>query len=101
LVITAVELMPVFQHDPDEGDYWGYMTLSFFSPHQGYASVSSAEETADEFKAMVKSLHQVGIEVIVDVAYNHTTEAGLDGPTYSYRGICNSSYYLLDESMTH
>jgi glycogen operon protein len=101
LGITAVELMPVFQYDPDEGNYWGYMPLSFFSPHQGYASVSSAEETADEFKTMVKALHQAGIEVILDVVYNHTTEAGADGPTYSYRGICNSSYYLLDESMTH
>jgi glycogen operon protein len=101
LGITAVELMPVFQYDPDEGNYWGYMPLSFFSPHQGYASVSGAEETADEFKTMVKSLHQAGIEVILDVVYNHTTEAGADGPTYSYRGICNSSYYLLDESMTH
>ena len=50
---------------------------------------------------MVKALHQAGIEVILDVVYNHTTEAGADGPTYSYRGICNSSYYLLDESMTH
>jgi glycogen operon protein len=101
LGITAVELMPVFQYDPDEGNYWGYMPLSFFSPHQGYASVSSADETADEFKTMVKALHQAGIEVILDVVYNHTTEAGADGPTYSYRGICNSSYYLLDESMTH
>ncbi|MGD0290721.1 MAG: isoamylase [Candidatus Binataceae bacterium] len=101
LGITAVELMPVFQYDPDEGNYWGYMPLSFFSPHQDYASVSSAEETADEFEAMVKALHEAGIEVILDVVYNHTTEAGPDGPTYSYRGICNSSYYLLDESMTH
>ena len=101
LGITAVELMPVFQYDPDEDNYWGYMPLSFFSPHQGYASVSGAEETADEFKTMVKSLHQAGIEVILDVVYNHTTEAGPDGPTYCYRGICNSSYYLLDESLTH
>ena len=101
LGITAVELMPVFQYDPDEGNYWGYMPLSFFSPHQGYASVSGAEETADEFKTMVKALHEAGIELILDVVYNHTTEAGPDGPTYSYRGICNSSYYLLDESMTH
>ena len=101
LGITAVELMPVFQYDPDEGNYWGYMPLSFFSPHQGYASVSGAEETADEFKALVKALHAAGIEVILDVVYNHTTEAGPDGPTYSYRGICNSSYYLLDKSMTH
>ena len=101
LGITAFELMPVFQYDPDEGNYWGYMPLSFFSPHQGYASVSGAEETADEFRAMVKALHEAEIEVILDVVYNHSTEAGSDGPTYSYRGICNSSYYLLDKSMTH
>ena len=77
------------------------MPLSFFAPHQGYAVGPSATEVADEFKAMVKALHHAGIEVILDVVYNHTTEAGADGPTYSYRGICNSSYYLLDESMTH
>ena len=100
LGITAVELMPVFQYDPDEGNYWGYMPLSFFSPHQSYAA-ANATEAAAEFKTMVKALHQAGIEVILDVVYNHTTEAGLDGPTYSYRGICNSSYYLLDEGMTH
>jgi isoamylase len=101
LGITAVELMPVFQYDPDEGNYWGYMPLSFFAPHQGYAAVANAVEAANEFKAMVKALHQAGIEVILDVVYNHTTEAGPDGPTYSYRGICNSTYYLLDQGMTH
>jgi isoamylase len=101
LGITVVELMPVFQYDPEEGNYWGCMPLNFLSPHQGYAVVSSAAETMVEFKAMVKALHQAGIEVILDVVYNHTTEAGADGPTYSYRGICDSTYYLLDESMTH
>jgi isoamylase len=60
-----------------------------------------AVEAATEFKTMVKALHHAGIEVILDVVYNHTTEAGSNGPTYSYRGICNSSYYLLDKSMTH
>jgi isoamylase len=101
LGVTAVELMPIFQYDPDEGNYWGYMPLNFFSPHQGYSTNSPVAETVAEFKAMVKALHQAGIEVILDVVYNHTTEAGADGPTYSYRGICNSTYYLLDESMTH
>jgi isoamylase len=101
LGITAVELMPVFQRDPDEDNYWGYMPLNFFSPHQGYAVVSSAAEATFEFRAMVSALHQAGIEVILDVVYNHTAEAGVDGPTYCYRGICNTSYYLLDESMTH
>jgi isoamylase len=101
LGITAVELMPVFQYDPDEGDYWGYMPLNFFSPHQGYAVTSDAEAARSEFKAMVRALHDAGIEVILDVVYNHTTEAGADGPNYSYRGICNSTYYLLDPDMTH
>ena len=99
LGVTAVELMPVFQYDPDEGNYWGYMPLNFFSPHQGYAANLPVAEAAADFKAMVKALHRAGIEVILDVVYNHTTEAGADGPTYSYRGICNSTYYLLDESM--
>jgi isoamylase len=101
LGVTALELMPVFQYDPDEGNYWGYMPLNFFSPHQGYAANLAVAEAAVDFKAMVKELHRAGIEVILDVVYNHTTEAGADGPTYSYRGICNSTYYLLDESMTH
>jgi isoamylase len=101
LGITAVELMPVFQYDPDEGNYWGYMTLNFFSPHQAYAETSDAAGARAEFRDMVKALHRAGIEVILDVVYNHTTEAGADGPTYSYRGICNSSYYLLYSDMTH
>jgi isoamylase len=101
LGVTAVELMPIFQYDPNEGNYWGYMPLSFFAPHQDYATIPSAAAAASEFKTMVKALHQAGIEVILDVVYNHTTEAGFDGPTYSYRGICNSSYYLLDECMAH
>jgi isoamylase len=100
LGITAVELMPVFQHDPDEGNYWGYMPLNFFSPHQGYAVASDAVAARAEFKTMVKALHRAGIEVILDVVYNHTSEAGAEGPNYSYRGICNSSYYLLDTDMT-
>src|SRR5579864_4422236 len=91
LGVTAVELMPVFQYDPDEGNYWGYMPLSFFTPHQGYAAIANATEAAREFKTMVKALHQAGLEVILDVVYNHTTEAGAGGPTYCYRGICNSS----------
>jgi len=83
LGITAVELMPVFQHDPDEGNYWGYMPLNFFSPHQGYAAASDAVAARAEFKAMVKALHRAGIEVILDVVYNHTSEAGAEGPNYS------------------
>jgi isoamylase len=101
LGITAVELMPVFQYDPDEGNYWGYMTLNFFSPHQGYAVTSDSAAATAELRAMVNALHSAGIEVLLDVVYNHTTEAGPNGPNYSYRGICNSSYYLLDNDMTH
>ena len=101
LGITAVELMPVFQYDPNEGNYWGYMPLNFFSPHHAYAVASDIAESVVEFKTMVKALHQAGVEVILDVVYNHTTEGGAGGPTYSYRGICNSSYYLLDQSMMH
>jgi isoamylase len=100
LGVTVVELMPVFQYDSGEGNYWGYMPLNFFSPHQGYAMTPDAAVAITEFKTMVKALHAAGIEVILDVVYNHTAEAGADGPTYSYRGICNTSYYLLDQSMT-
>jgi isoamylase len=100
LGVTAVELLPVFQFDPDEGNYWGYMPLCFFAPHNGYAADSS-DGGAAEFRAMVKALHQAGIEVILDVVYNHTTEGDEEGPTYSFRGIDNSTYYLLDSDMDH
>jgi isoamylase len=90
LGITVVELLPIHQFDPQEGNYWGYMTLNFFSPHNPYAS----GDPYQEFQTMVKAFHAVGIEVWLDVVYNHTSEAGPDGPTYSYRGIDNKSYYL-------
>jgi isoamylase len=92
LGITVVELLPVHQFDPQEGNYWGYMTLSFFSPHQGYA----VRDAAMDFRQMVRAFHEAGIEVWLDVVYNHTCEGGEDGPVYSYRGIDNRSYYLLD-----
>jgi isoamylase len=95
LGVTVVELLPIFQYDPQEGNYWGYMPLHFFSPQQSYASAREVGAVFDEFRAMVKAFHAAGIEVILDVVYNHTVEAGDDGPTYSYRGIDNSSYYLL------
>jgi isoamylase len=76
------------------------MPLNFFSPHQGYAVASDAVAARAEFKAMVKALHRAGIEVILDVVYNHTNEAGAEGPNYSYQGICNGSYYLLKTDMT-
>jgi isoamylase len=97
LGITIVELLPVHQFDPQEGNYWGYMTLHFFSPHQQYAH----GESFTEFRAMVQAFHKAGIEVWLDVVYNHTSEAGADGPTYSYRGIDNDSYYLLTPDLRH
>ncbi len=95
LGITTVELMPVHQCDPQEGSYWGYMTLNFFSPHRGYAANRAEGGALEEFRAMVDAFHANGIEVWLDVVYNHTSEAGADGPVYSYRGIDNQSYYLL------
>jgi len=96
LGVTVVELMPVQQYDPLEGNYWGYMPLSFFSPHLGYSS-TEGYGLVQEFKSMVKALHEGDIEVILDVVYNHTTELGEEGPTYSFRAIDNSTYYLLEE----
>jgi isoamylase len=93
LGVTIVELMPVHQFDPQEGNYWGYMTLNFFSPHLAYAS--KTESAAAEFKEMVKAFHQAEIEVILDVVYNHTSEADDAGPIYSFKGIDNASFYLL------
>ncbi len=93
LGVTIVELMPVHQFDPQEGNYWGYMTLNFFSPHLTYASKPEAANT--EFKEMVRALHAAGIEVVLDVVYNHTAEADHWGPTYSFKGIDNASFYLL------
>ncbi|NTU85111.1 MAG: glycogen-debranching protein [Chloroflexales bacterium] len=91
LGVTAVELLPVHQYDPQEGNYWGYMTLNFFAPHAAYACANPFEE----FRAMVRAFHAAGIEVLLDVVYNHTCEGDEHGSSYSYRGIDNSSYYLL------
>src|SRR5438067_167045 len=95
LGVTIVELMPVHQFDPQEegGQYWGYMTLNFFAPHHAYTAGS---DPATEFRTMVDALHSAGIEVWLDVVYNHTTEKGPAGPVYSLRGLDNSTYYLLD-----
>jgi isoamylase len=101
LGITAVELLPVFQQDSQEGSYWGYMPLSYFSPNHSYAISASYESALDEFRGMVKALHAAGIEVILDVVFNHTTEGDENGPTYSYRGIDNGTYYLLEPDMMH
>ncbi len=88
LGITVVELLPIHQFDPQEGNYWGYMTLNFFSPHRQYAS----GDAFDEFREMVKAFHGAGIEVWLDVVYNHTAEGDERGPTYSFRGSDNKSY---------
>ncbi len=80
------------QFDPHERNYWGYMPLNFFTPHRPYAA--DLEHARDEFRAMVKALHAADIEVILDVVYNHTAEGNQTGPTYSFKGIDNSTYYL-------
>jgi len=103
LGVSAVELLPVFAFDeedgpPDLGNYWGYQPLSFFAPHGGYSSRSDPLGALDEFRDLVKALHRAGIEVILDVVYNHTTEGGADGPTICFRGLANDTYYILAEN---
>ena len=100
LGITAVELLPVFQFDPQDApggrtNYWGYSPVSFFAPHLSYSSRQEPLAALDEFRDMVKALHRAGIEVIVDVVFNHTAEDGHDGPTQCFRGLDNPTYYLL------
>ena len=102
LGVTAVELMPVHQFVHDGGlldrglsNYWGYNTIGFFAPHSEYASFKGEGGQVQEFKAMVKALHRAGIEVILDVVYNHTAEGNHLGPTLSFRGIDNPAYYRL------
>ncbi len=95
LGVTVVELMPVFQRDPQEGDYWGYMPLNFFAPHAQYASTHRADEQHLEFKNMVKTFHQADIGVVLDVVYNHTCEGDYKGPIYSFKGLDSAGYYML------
>ncbi len=107
--VTAIELMPVHQfvHDShlvDKGlrNYWGYNTIGFFAPHNAYSSSGQLGQQVQEFKAMVKALHAEGLEVILDVVYNHTAEGNQLGPTLSFRGIDNANYYrLVDEDKKH
>lgn len=94
LGITAVELMPVFQFGPQEQNYWGYMPLSLFAPHHEYSTDPNGCRQREEFQTMVKSLHSAGIEVILDVVYNHTCEGNHLGPIYNLKGIDNSTYYV-------
>jgi isoamylase len=100
LGITVVELMPIFQRDPREGDYWGYMPLNFFSPHAQYASTEDDDGQHLEFKEMVKAFHQAGISIVLDVVYNHTCEGDHLGPTYSFKGLDSSGYYMLSSDST-
>jgi len=103
LGISAVELLPIFQfdsHDCPEGlvNYWGYSPISFFAPHADYCSCKDPRGALDEFRDMVKELHRNGIEVILDVVFNHTAEGDEKGPTISFKGLENSVYYLLDDT---
>ncbi len=102
LSITAVELLPVFQFDvqdapPGRVNYWGYAPVSFFAPHRGYSSRQDPLGPVNEFRDMVKALHRAGIEVILDVVFNHTAEGDHRGPTLSFRGLENSAYYILEQ----
>ncbi len=106
LGVTAVELLPVFQYDEQDapGDlpnYWGYSPVSYFAPHCSYSSRQDPLGPLDEFRDMVKALHQAGIEVILDVVYNHTAEGNHAGPTLCYRGLENDAYYILEADRTY
>ena len=106
LGITAVELLPVFQFDaqdcpPGRLNYWGYAPVSFFAPHQAYSSRQDPLGPVDEFRDMVKALHRAGIEVILDVVFNHTAEGDHRGPTLSFRGLDNGIYYILEQDQSY
>ena len=106
LGITAVEMLPVFQFDPQDCptslvNYWGYAPISFFAPHQAYSSDQSRLGAVSEFRTMVKALHRAGIEVILDVVFNHTAEGSELGPTLCFRGIDNPTYYILENDRAH
>lgn len=108
LGITAVELLPVQHFDPQEApgrnpltgepleNYWGYAPVAYFAPHALYGCSPVARDVVDEFRDMVKAFHRAGIEVILDVVFNHTAEGGEEGPTISFRGLENPAYYMLD-----
>jgi len=104
LGVTAVELLPVFQFDDTEAhefegnklnNFWGYSTMAYFAPHPGYCESSGEAQHMTEFRDMVKALHKAGIEVILDVVFNHTDEGNHQGPTFSFRGFDNLNYYYL------
>jgi len=95
LGVTIVELMPIFQRDMQDDDCWGYMPLNFFSAHAAYASRRQPCQEHEEFRDMVDAFHDAGIEVVLDVVYNHTAEGGLRGPLYSYKGLDAREYYMM------
>jgi isoamylase len=109
LGVTAIELMPVHQFVQDPhllgkglSNYWGYNTIGFLAPHNGYAALGTRGQQVAEFKGMVKAMHEANIEVILDVVYNHTAEGNHMGPTLAYRGIDNNAYYrLVDDDKRH
>jgi len=106
LGITAVELLPVFQFDAQDcplglTNYWGYAPVAFFAPHRHYSSQQGIAGPVQEFRDMVKALHRAGIEVILDVVFNHTAEGDHTGPTLGFRGIDNTTYYLLEADRAH
>ncbi|WP_072013950.1 glycogen debranching protein GlgX [Myxosarcina sp. GI1] len=103
LGITAVELLPIHYFDVNDApkelkNYWGYSTIGFFAPYNGYSSRTDAVGAIDEFRDLVKALHRAGIEVILDVVFNHTAEGNHQGATISFRGLDNQTYYMLEEN---
>jgi glycogen operon protein len=106
LGITTVELMPVHQFDPYDApagrrNYWGYAPVSFFAPHTAYSVSKDPQDTIREFRDMVKALHRAGIEVVLDVVFNHTAEGNHEGPTLGYRGLENRAYYMLERDRAY
>ncbi len=109
LGVTSVELMPIFEFNELENDrsdpasgqrlynYWGYSPIGFFAPKAGYAATARQGLQGDEFRNLVKQLHRAGIEVILDVVFNHTGEGNERGPTISFRGLDNTTYYLMSD----
>jgi glycogen operon protein len=95
LGVTVVELMPVFQFDPGEGNYWGYNPITFFAPHNAYAHRCDMCDQHTEFRELVRACHAAGLEVVLDVVYNHTGEGNHAGPVYSFKGLDNDTYYIL------
>lgn len=102
LGVTAIELLPIHHFDTQDApsgiNYWGYSPIAFFAPHVAYSSDQTPMGPLNEFRDMVKALHNAGIEVILDVVFNHTAEGSHDGPTLSFRGIANRTYYILEEN---